>query len=71
MVYVTALIVAGCTQDEAGGEAPDEHPCIICQPGEPGWRACEAVRVASGGQPVCDEGDVVVPCARPVECTRG
>ena len=54
------LVACNCDSSTLGSDG--EPQCVVCTHSEPYWRACTNVTVASGGQPVCDEGSGVVLC---------
>ena len=61
-ILVALTLGLACTPSKQNVGADGEPQCVVCTQGNPFWRACRVVTVASGGQPVCDEDGRVVLC---------
>lgn len=63
-ILVLMVLLAGCSGSK---ESPE---CIVCLDEAPWWRRCAEVEVATGGQPVCDEGGEGALCESISRCCQ-
>ncbi len=66
---IGVLLCMGCSACEGELMGSDDEPqCVVCTEHAPHWVRCRSVRIASGGQAVCETPDGVVLCQRVRDC---